>query len=213
MPDPTPEAATDEEIDLSLHQIQALAPLLMNSSVSAEQRIEAYKGIDTSKSRIVNRIRSDALKLSSLQEIIDTHDLCHNLHGKIDARAFTDGCTAEQRKLYGCAPDADLVARQQKEIGRLRKAAEMGRDAFLMPACEFGKKYNITWITGLGPDSQISQLFESLLSPPPTNTTGIMESNTIFHEESPGPGNTRDMSKSYPTYSTPIPPTTKEQKK
>lgn len=38
------------------------------------------------------------------------HDVCHNLHGTVDAKAFAAGCAAEQRRLYGCAPDHDLKA-------------------------------------------------------------------------------------------------------
>lgn len=57
-------------------------------------------------------------EVAKLRAIIDQHDLCHNLHGKVDARAFADGCAAEQRKLYGCAPDQD-------EIGRLRTAIKL----------------------------------------------------------------------------------------
>lgn len=45
------------------------------------------------------------------KRIVRTHDICHNLHGKVDARAFADGCATEQRKLYGCAPDADEADR------------------------------------------------------------------------------------------------------
>lgn len=53
--------------------------------------------------------RGDNLKekLEKAEAIIAQHDLCHNLHGKVDAQAFAAGCAAEQRKLYGCAPDAD----------------------------------------------------------------------------------------------------------
>ena len=42
-----------------------------------------------------------------LRAVIAKHDICHNLHGKVDARAFADGCAQEQRKLYGEAPDRD----------------------------------------------------------------------------------------------------------
>ncbi len=49
--------------------------------------------------------------IAELQAIIDKHDLCHNLHGKVDARAFADGCADEQRKHFGCAPDSDEVKR------------------------------------------------------------------------------------------------------
>jgi hypothetical protein len=40
----------------------------------------------------------------------EIHDICHNLHGTVGANEFTKGCTEEQRKLYGCAPDADALA-------------------------------------------------------------------------------------------------------
>lgn len=49
-------------------------------------------------------------QINKAEDIIARHDLCHNMHGQVDARAFADGCAAEQRKLYGCAPDADRVA-------------------------------------------------------------------------------------------------------
>lgn len=50
------------------------------------------------------------------EAVIAQHDLCHKLHGKVDARAFADGCAAEQRKLYGCAPDADRVRELEGRI-------------------------------------------------------------------------------------------------
>ena len=45
-----------------------------------------------------------------LRGVIDQHDLCHDLHGKVNAGDFARGCAAEQRRLYGCAPDADRAA-------------------------------------------------------------------------------------------------------
>lgn len=39
----------------------------------------------------------------------EIHNICHNLHGTVTAREFADGCAAEQRTLYGCAPDADAL--------------------------------------------------------------------------------------------------------
>lgn len=52
-----------------------------------------------------------------LRAIISTHDLCHNLHGKVGAREFADGCAAEQRNLYGCAPDADELEKWREYYG------------------------------------------------------------------------------------------------
>lgn len=58
----------------------------------------------------VERLRSGNF---SPEEI---HDICHNLHGKVSARGFADGCVAEQRKLYGVAPDADEVEQLRKKL-------------------------------------------------------------------------------------------------
>jgi hypothetical protein len=57
-----------------------------------------------------------ARQLLAAREVIQKHDLCHNLHGKVDARAFAEGCAAEQRKLYGCAHDADEVATLRSKL-------------------------------------------------------------------------------------------------
>lgn len=60
-----------------------------------------------------------AAELATTKAIIATHDLCHDLHGTVGPNEFAAGCAAEQRKLYGCAPDADCVAMQEREIERL----------------------------------------------------------------------------------------------
>ena len=59
----------------------------------------------------ISRATAEALLqvIHGLRTIIATHDLCHNLHGKVGPREFADGCADEQRKLFGCAPDADKV--------------------------------------------------------------------------------------------------------
>ncbi|MGB3935171.1 MAG: hypothetical protein WBL29_05595 [Burkholderiales bacterium] len=64
----------------------------------------------------------DALRaeVERLGAVIAQHDLCHNQHGKVGARDFADGCTQEQRKHYGCAPDADDSA---EAIALLRTVA------------------------------------------------------------------------------------------
>lgn len=46
----------------------------------------------------------------------EVHDICHNLRGTVPAAEFAAGCAAEQRKLYGCAPDADEVARLRNQV-------------------------------------------------------------------------------------------------
>ena len=42
--------------------------------------------------------------------MIAKHELCHDLHGQVNACDFADGCAKEQRKLYGAAPHADKLA-------------------------------------------------------------------------------------------------------
>lgn len=64
-----------------------------------------------------------AVRCYRLARIIRQHDLCHNQHGKVDARAFADGCAAEQRKLYGCAPDADEATRLRSCLRQIAESA------------------------------------------------------------------------------------------
>lgn len=58
--------------------------------------------------------------VDSLRTIIAQHDLCHDLHGKVGAREFADGCADEQRKHYGCALDADEVIALRAELAELK---------------------------------------------------------------------------------------------
>jgi len=76
---------------------------------------------DGSQSRPFN-VSAMQARIAELEAVIAKHDLCHNLHGQVDARAFNDGCNAELRKLYGCAPDADDLA----EAIRLLRATYRG---------------------------------------------------------------------------------------
>lgn len=73
----------------------------------------------TSHTAFIVAARSDVPRLldeiERLKAIITQHDLCHDLHGTVGPREFADGCAAEQRKLYGCAPDADEVQRLRAE--------------------------------------------------------------------------------------------------
>lgn len=49
----------------------------------------------------------------------EIHNICHNLHGKVTAEEFCAGCAAEQRKLFGRAPDADEVAKLRAVVKAL----------------------------------------------------------------------------------------------
>ena len=48
-------------------------------------------------------------RVKTAETIVATHDLCHDLHGKVGPCEFAEGCAREQRKLFGYAPDADKV--------------------------------------------------------------------------------------------------------
>lgn len=54
------------------------------------------------------KAENDRLHSGDFTEV-EIHNICHNLHlsGKVTARQFANGCVAEQRKLYGRAPDRD----------------------------------------------------------------------------------------------------------
>lgn len=55
--------------------------------------------------------------------VIASHDVCHNLQGKVGAREFADGCAAEQRRLYGCAPDLDARTQLEAKINQMEGEA------------------------------------------------------------------------------------------
>lgn len=45
--------------------------------------------------------------------------ICHDLHGTVPVSAFAAGCADEQRRLYGCAPDADALREAHAYLSRL----------------------------------------------------------------------------------------------
>ena len=55
-------------------------------------------------------------EIDRLQSIIDQHDLCHDLHGKVGVNEFATGCEREQRKLFGRAPHADSVKSLRRRL-------------------------------------------------------------------------------------------------
>ena len=62
-------------------------------------------------------------ELTAAKAVIAQHDLCHNLHGKVDAVSFAEGCATEQRKLYGCAPHADALAASNAKLAEVEQVA------------------------------------------------------------------------------------------
>ena len=98
-------------------ELERLANIRARQSESLIGQEKIINRLGTEKLDLMDRIQSQSAELARLRSIIDTHDLCHNL-GKVDARAFADGCTQEQRKHFGCAPDADEVERLRAELDR-----------------------------------------------------------------------------------------------
>jgi tetratricopeptide (TPR) repeat protein len=71
-------------------------------------------------------------EIRRLRGVVAAHDLCHDLHGKVGPREFADGCAAEQRKLYGCAPDADDVVRLKAELTKIDTLLRLASNAALL---------------------------------------------------------------------------------
>ena len=59
-------------------------------------------------------------EVERLRGIIAQHELCHDLHGKVNAEDFAKGCAAEQRRIYGCAPHADEIRDARELLSRCR---------------------------------------------------------------------------------------------
>jgi hypothetical protein len=73
---------------------------------------------------------------------VEIHDICHNLHGTVDALGFAEGCIAEQRKLYGCAPYKDKMdALEAKLEGLGRVWQQMKALTKQYPAREWNEEY------------------------------------------------------------------------
>lgn len=52
----------------------------------------------------------------------EIHSICHNLHGTVSAREFANGCTAEQEKLYGTAPDKERIHQLEQALLEISQA-------------------------------------------------------------------------------------------
>jgi len=103
-----------ESIAAARLDLPAAIRLSEHWKTTATKLAVAVSDYEAAGSRLRERIKELESNVFSLQQIVTTHDLCHNLHGAVDAQAFADGCANEQRKHFGCAPDADEVERLQQ---------------------------------------------------------------------------------------------------
>ncbi len=51
-----------------------------------------------------------------LREVIRVHDLCHDLHGKVGATEFAEGCRREQIKQFGFCPTDQRIKELEEAI-------------------------------------------------------------------------------------------------
>lgn len=64
-----------------------------------------------------------------LQGVIDQHNLCHDLHGTVDAEGFAKGCVSEQKRVYGRSPHEETVARLEAALDTIAtRAAQQSGD-------------------------------------------------------------------------------------
>ena len=110
---------------------KSIPPELVSAEAVARAAADeiALRGFEEKYAAVIlKHIRPLIEERDRLKAIIDTHDLCHNLHGKVGVREFADGCADEQRKIYGCAPDEDECIRLQAELAAAKQTiAELER--------------------------------------------------------------------------------------
>lgn len=94
------------------------------SGQSVEQGVDDMEFIAEARTAVPALIA----EVRRLRGVIKAHDLCHDLHGKVDAEAFAAGCEAEQRRIYGRAPHVDALQEMQQQIDELRREIREGPD-------------------------------------------------------------------------------------
>lgn len=91
-------------------QLREVIQVLGGYPSTYEQNIHGCSPI-TCTAVDVARIKVDKMQteIDKLQGIIDQHDLCHDLHGLVDAESFAHGCVAEQIRVYGYSPHVKMI--------------------------------------------------------------------------------------------------------
>lgn len=69
-------------------------------------------------------------EIQRLRGVIAQHDLCHDLHGKVNVQDFTKGCETEQRRIYGCAPQADRIQELTTLLKEIRDAVAVNPSSY-----------------------------------------------------------------------------------
>lgn len=76
-------------------------------------------------------------KCRELQSIIDTHDLCHDLEGKVGRNEFEEGCRRKTIEVFGSCGWAEELAMLRERVAAIEERvsrAEIG--PALIGGCE-----------------------------------------------------------------------------
>ena len=113
--------AQTKRAEKAVAELAALRVIISEYERTKENSLQSWLLAEQDYQQEIAKLRDEN---EELRGIITQHDLCHNLHGKVDAINFADGCATEQRKLYGCAPHADRAESSERELAALRKTLE-----------------------------------------------------------------------------------------
>jgi hypothetical protein len=91
-------------------------------------RIDGQGGHNEIVGRLQQQLADAEARVGKAKAVIAQHNLCHDLHGKVNADDFAKGCEAEQKRIYGRSPTEDTIAslRQQVETLTARLSAIEG---------------------------------------------------------------------------------------
>jgi hypothetical protein len=129
-----------DSLNIFLDRYRSAGPSITIGQTGVECRrlCEAHRAADWRLQTAATAVAPALLaEVRRLRGVIAQHDLCHDLHGQVNAGDFARGCAAEQRRLYGCSPDADRATTLERKLADVLHA--LGRhtgpcDAELM--CE-----------------------------------------------------------------------------
>lgn len=102
----------DEQLEKLLAERERLinlaADLRYNGAPTSEYD-DVIRQITNLQSGLAAHMPELLRRAKTAETIVATHDLCHDLHGKVGPCEFAEGCAREQRKLFGWAYHADAV--------------------------------------------------------------------------------------------------------
>lgn len=82
------------------------------------------------------------MEVAMLSGVISQHDLCHDLHGKVNAKGFDRGCIAEQKRIYNESPSADMLTEAVRILNNRVHGPEGAWNAWMFEIDRFLEKYS-----------------------------------------------------------------------